>query len=127
VPVRIENRPAVALLDTGADVVASAPSSLKEMFPGQDFPTFNPGMSIGVGSGENMEISTSAGVTLQFAGRQFQNYGGLGLDVLDKTLGPALGVRIDMLLGMPMFREMKSCTVDFAKCKMWIDWANEQD
>jgi hypothetical protein len=126
-PVQLENRPALALLDTGADVVATAPSVLKELFPDREIPTFNPGVAVGIGSGENMEISTSSGATLRLAGREFKNYGGLGLDVLDKTLGPALGVRIDMLLGMPMFREMKSCTVDYVRCKMWIEWAENRD
>jgi hypothetical protein len=126
-PVKLDNRPALALLDTGADVVATAPSVLKDLFPDREIPTFNPGVAVGIGSGENMEISFSSGATLRLGGREFKNYGGLGLDVLDKTLGPALGVRIDMLLGMPMFREMKSCTVDYARCKMWIDWAENSD
>ncbi|HPM22805.1 MAG TPA: hypothetical protein PLP66_02795 [Phycisphaerae bacterium] len=42
--------------------------------------------------------------------------------MLDDVLGPVLGVRIDILIGMPAFREMKSCTVDFPHGRMWVDW-----
>ena len=59
---------------------------------------------------------------LTFCGRKFENCGGVGLDVLDEVLSPVIGVQIDILLGMPTFRDMKSCTVDFAKGKMWVKW-----
>jgi hypothetical protein len=79
-------------------------------------------VGVGVGAGQQTEISLGSGARLVLAGRTFENYGGLGLDALDKTLSPLLGVQIDALLGMPMFRQMKSATVDFPKCKMWVEW-----
>jgi hypothetical protein len=124
-PVTLEGQPALALLDTGADVVAVAPSRLKELFPDRKTQPVNTGLKIGIGSGQTPEISLGAGVRVVFAGREYKNYGGLGLDVLDETLSPAIGVQIDILFGMPTFRDMKSCTVDFPRCKMWVDWLKE--
>ena len=122
VPVTLEGQPGVALLDTGADAVALAPSRLKKLFPDREVEIFAPGLALGVGSGKGPEISLGRGVKLEFAGRTFENYGGLGLDVLDDVLSPVMGIQTDILLGMPTFREMKSCTVDFPKCRMWIEW-----
>jgi len=122
VPLTLGAQTGVGLLDTGADVIALAPSRLKQLFPDRDLPTLNTSIAIGVGSGEQTSITTSAGVTVAFGDHEFKNCGGLGLDVLDKTLSPALGLQIDILLGMPAFREMKTCTVDFPTCRMWIDW-----
>ena len=121
-PVKLAGQPAMALLDTGADVVAMSPSRLKELFPDQDIPTFNPGLALGVGAGQTPSISLGPGVDLVVGGRKFDKYGGLGLDVLDNVLSPVIGVQTDILVGMPLFREMKSCTVDFPRCKMWVDW-----
>jgi hypothetical protein len=125
-PVTLQGQPAVALLDSGADAVALAPSRLKQLFPNREVEEFGGGIPIGVGSGEGPQISLSSGVRLEFAGRTFENYGGLGLDVLDNVLSPVLGVQTDILLGMPTFRTMKSCTVDFPKCKMWIVWLDKE-
>lgn len=125
-PVTIQGQPAMALLDTGADTVAMAPARLKQLFPDREIETLGGGMPIGVGAGKGPEISLTSGVSLDFAGRKFENYGGLALDVLDNVLSPVLGVQIDILLGMPTFRAMKSCTVDFPKCKMWITWLDRE-
>ena len=122
VPVQVEGKPAVAMLDTGADIVALAPSCLKQRFPERKIQKFNPGLALGVGSEETPAVSLGSGVVLTFSGRKFENYGGVGLDVLDDVLSPVIGVQIDILLGMPTFRDMKSCTADFATGKMWIEW-----
>jgi hypothetical protein len=124
--VKLEGQPAVGMFDTGADAVALAPSRLKRLFPDRKIETISSGMALGVGGDQMPKISLAAGVRLELAGRKFENYGGLGLDVLDTTLGPELGIQTDILLGMPLFREMKSCTVDFPRCKMWIDWLPAQ-
>jgi hypothetical protein len=120
--VTLEGQPAVGMFDTGADAVALAPSRLKRLFPARKVETISPGLALGVGGDQTPKISIGAGVRLALAGRKFENYGGLGLDVLDTTLGPELGMQTDILLGMPLFREMKSCTIDFPRCAMWIDW-----
>ncbi len=125
-PVTIEGQPAVALLDSGADAVALAPSRLKTLFPDEPMQEFSTGIGIGVGTGEMPKITLGSGVRLEFGGRTFENYSGLGLDVLDNTLGPVLGVQCDILLGMPTFREMRSITVDFPRCEMWVDWLNRE-
>lgn len=121
-PVTLAGQPAVALLDTAADVVALAPSRLRQIFPAHKIQKLPASLGIGIGSSAFPDISLNPGVDLVFAGRKLENYGGLGLDVLDTTLGPMLGVQSDILIGMPMFRETKSCTVDFPRCKMWVDW-----
>ncbi len=120
--VKLEGQPAVAILDTGADAVAVAPSRLKQLFPDRKVESIAPGLALGVGSDQMPKISLGSGVKLEIAGRTYDNYSGLGLDVLDDVLSPAIGVQTDILLGMPLFRDMKSCTVDFPKCQMWIDW-----
>jgi hypothetical protein len=120
--VKLEGQSAVALLDTGADVAALSVSRLKRLFPDHNVETVSPGMALGVGGDQTPKISLGAGVKLEIAGRTYDNYGGLALDVLDDVLSPAIGLQTDILLGMPLFRDMKTCTVDFPKCKMWIDW-----
>ena len=120
--VRVQGEPTVALLDTGADVVAMAPSRLKQLFPDREIRHVSLGIGIGIGADETPAITLNPGVTLDIGARQFERTGGVGLDVLDDTLGPILGLQADMLVGMPVFREMRSVTVDFRAAKMWVDW-----
>jgi len=121
-PVTLQGQPALAMLDTGADVVALAPSRLAELFPGREVQKITPGMGLGVGNTELPAISLNPGVDLTIAGRRHENYSGLGLDALDTALSPVMGVQTDVLVGMSLFREMRSCTVDYPRCKLWIDW-----
>ncbi len=121
-PVTLQGEQAVALLDTGADAVALAPSRLERIFPDRKIQTFDPGVAIGVGSGELPKLSLNPGVDLVFAGRTYENYSGVGLDVLDTILSPVLGVQTDILIGMASFRDVKSLTVDFPRCRLWIEW-----
>ncbi len=113
---------AVALLDTGADACAVAPSRLRVLFPDREVRSVGTA-GIGVGQGEAARLSLAPGVDFAIAGRKFDNFGGLGLDVLDTVLSPVLGVQIDLLIGMALFRDMKTATVDFPRCRMWVDWA----
>jgi predicted aspartyl protease len=122
VPVKLGEREVVALLDTGADAVAVAPSLLEEMFPDRDHTTFAPEMQLGIGGGQLPKFTLGAGVDMDFAGRHFENYSGLGLDALDTILGPVLGIQTDVLIGMPIFRDMRSLTVDYARHQIWVDW-----
>lgn len=113
---------AVALLDTGADACAVAPSRLRALFP--DRPVRSVGTAgIGVGQGESAQLSLAPGIDFTLGGRKFDDFGGLGLDVLDTILSPVLGVQTDLLIGMALFRDMKTATVDFPRCRMWVDWA----
>ena len=123
--VQLEGQPCVALLDSGADAVAVSPSRLKELLPDKEFITVNPGIGLGIGGDDTPEISFGAGVDVELGGRTFENYSGLGLDVLDTLLSPILGVRTDILIGMPTFRQTRSITIDFPTCRMWIDWLEE--
>ncbi|MCK4341479.1 MAG: aspartyl protease family protein [Phycisphaerae bacterium] len=125
-PVKLEGESAMALLDSGADMVVLAPSRLKKIFPDREIQTFDPGIGLGVGSGKTPRISLNPGVELVFADRTYENYSGLGLDVLDTLLSPIIGVQTDILIGMPTFREMKSCTVDYPRCKLWIEWLKRE-
>ena len=76
----------------------------------------------GIGAGEAPAISFTRGVKLDFGQRSHENVGGLGLDVLDTTLSTFIGIQCEMLIGMPIFRQMSSFTVDFPKRQMWIEW-----
>lgn len=122
VPITLGGEPSAGLLDTGADVVAFSPERIAELFPDREFPKFATGASIGVGQGETPEVSIGFGVDVEFAGRRFENYSGVGLDVLDTVLSPIVGVQTDVLFGMPAFREMKTLTVDFPRCELWVEW-----
>lgn len=120
-PIRIEGDEATALLDSGADIVALSPGLLKEKFPGQKFQTYRM-PTAGIGAGEAPAISFTHGVKLDFGQRSHENVGGLGLDVLDTTLSTFIGIQCEVLIGMPIFRQMSSFTVDFPRRKMWIEW-----
>lgn len=120
-PLQLNGEPAAALLDSGADACAVAPSRLRRLFPGRKIRTL-PAFAIGVGGGQNPSITLTPGVTFTLAGKTYENYGGLGLDVLDTLLGPLLGLQSDLLLGMPVMREMKTLTVDYPHCRMWVEW-----
>ncbi len=120
--VTLQGEPAMAMLDSGADMVVLSPSLLKRVYPNREIQSFDPGMGLGIGADEMPRISLTGGVDLVLAGRTFKNYGGLGLDVLDTMLSPVMGVQTDILIGMPTFRQTKSCTVDFPTCRMWMDW-----
>jgi tetratricopeptide (TPR) repeat protein len=122
--VTLQGEPAVALLDSGANAVAYSPSRLAHLFPDEPRQSL-PAGAMGVGGGDGPTGSWGKGVDLVFVGRSYPNYSGLGLDVLDTMLSPILGVQIDALVGMPVFRDMKSWTVDFPRCRMWVDWLDE--
>ncbi len=118
---RIEGQPATALLDSGAQVVAFSPLTLKRLFPDQQ-PTSLQVAGAGVGQGEATGLTLGPGADLELWGRKFDNYSGIGLQVLDDTLSPIIGVQIDVLVGMPVFREMRTWTVDYPTRKMWLEW-----
>lgn len=120
-PIKLEGRPAIALLDSGADIAAVSPITLKELFPDRKF-TSIPIAGLGIGEGTAAGITLAPGVKLEFWGRTFDNYSGIGLDVLDTLLSPILGIQTHVLLGMPIFREMNSWTIDYPRRRMWVEW-----
>ena len=120
-PIKLEGRAALALLDSGADIAAISPVTLRELFPDREFTTI-PAAGLGVGEGTAADITLAPGVKLEFWGRTFDNYSGLGLDVLDTLLSPILGVQTQVLLGMSVFRDMDSWTIDYPRREMWVDW-----
>ena len=123
-PIKLAGQPATALLDSGADVAAFSPARLKRLFPDRTIPTLAVPV-LGVGQNQAPEIALTPGVDLDIAGRRYEDFGGLGLDILDTVLSPILGMQFDVLIGMPIFRDMKTCTVDLRRCKMWVEWAHE--
>lgn len=122
VPLKLNGKPAVALFDTGADVVVVSPRLLDELHPNRVQTTSIGPIGMGVGKGEEASLTMAPGVDFTVAGREYRNYSGLGLDVLDTLLSPIIGVRIDLLIGMPVFREMQSVTVDLHRSRMWVEW-----
>lgn len=117
----LQGEPATALLDSGADAFAISPARLAKLFPDRDIRTISVPM-LGVGADRTPGLALTPGVGFTLGGREYVNYGGLGLDVLDTLLGPMLGVHIDLLVGMPILRQTRSITVDFPSSKLWIDW-----
>ena len=120
-PIQLQDQYAIALLDSGADVAAVSPVRLRELFPDQPLTTV-PIAGLGVGEGEGPGITMSPGVKLELWGRTYDNYSGMGLDVIDTLLSPILGVQTQVLLGMPIFRDMNSWTIDYPRRRMWVEW-----
>lgn len=120
-PIRLQDEEALALLDSGADVAAVSPARLKHLFPERPLTTM-PVAGMGVGEGGSAGISLAPGVKLEIWGRKYENYSGMGLDVLDSLLSPIIGVQTQLLAGMPIFREMKSWTIDYPRRRMWVEW-----
>jgi predicted aspartyl protease len=125
VPATLDNEPVFALLDTGADAVVASPHKMKLMRPDRPWQKMQIDIGIGVGQGDAAGVSWGAAVDLNLAGRDCEGCVGLALAVLDDTLSPVIGVQVDVLIGMPLFREMRSCTVDYPRGKLWIDWPPE--
>jgi hypothetical protein len=125
-PIELHGQKALALLDSGADVAAVSPLRLRELFPDRRL-TALPAAGLGVGEGESVGISLAPGVELELWGRKYENYSGIALDVLDTLLSPILGVQADVLVGMPVFRDMRSFTVDFPRCRMWVHWIEDSE
>jgi hypothetical protein len=124
-PVRLQDEYAIALLDSGADVAAVSPARLKELFPNHAFTEF-PASGLGVGEGDAPGISLAPGVKLEAWGRTYEDYSGLGLDALDTLLSPIIGIQTQILLGMPVFREMNSWTIDYPHRRMWVEWLDDE-
>lgn len=120
--ITIQGQPGVALLDTGASAVAVSPRRMEQWFDEDSLLKVENVGGIGVGSGEGMSAALSPPLDFEFAGRKSGKFNGLGLDVLDRTLSPILGTHIDLLIGMPVFREMKRMTVDYPSCRVWVEW-----
>ncbi len=119
----VADKPVVAMLDTGADIMALSPSRLKTLFPDEAIRTLDLAhMGVGIGGEAAPKISLNPSVDLTFGGRDFDDFGTIGLDALDTLIGPIIGVQSDLLVGMPLFRQMASLTVDFPRCKTWVQW-----
>lgn len=115
-----EGVPALALLDSGADVVAASPTALREHFPDQEITTVRGG--VGVGDGSSPGVGLASAYTFEVGGRRFEKYSGMALETIDDLLSPALGTRIDLLIGMPVFRETATITVEFPSRRLWVEW-----
>ncbi|MGE3180777.1 MAG: aspartyl protease family protein [Phycisphaerae bacterium] len=120
----VNGRRAVGLFDSGADAVAVAPTFLKKAFPNSEIMEVDVG-AIGVGNGELPKIALGPGIELKLPGKTYPSISGIGLDILDTTLGPIIGVQADVLIGMPVFRELRTCTVDFPSSRMWVEWLGD--
>ena len=125
--VELEGKPGVALLDSGADAIALSPSTARRLFPDKEFQQVQAGIAAGVGSGEQTGILFLPPVDVKVGGHMYDDFGGIGLEALDSLLAPILGVQFDVLIGMPLFRDLKTFTVDFKTCKAWIEWLPEKD
>ncbi len=119
--IRVNGLEMVGLLDSGADAVALSPATLKTLYP--DYETMEVSVgAMGVGSSSTPTIQVGPGVRLSLPGKEYANIGGIGLNVLDETLSPMLGIQADILLGMPIMRDMQTYTVDYPRCKSWVTW-----
>jgi predicted aspartyl protease len=120
-PAFVNGKSVIALIDSGADVFIMSSSRLKDLFPGRTIKTI-PVLAMGVGGDLQPNITMTPGVKLKFAGRTFDDYGGLGLDVMDTLLSPMMGIQTDALLGMSVLRDVQKLTVDYVHSRMWVQW-----
>ncbi|MBI5863649.1 MAG: aspartyl protease family protein [Planctomycetes bacterium] len=121
VPVRVQDQDMLAVVDSGATTCAIAPSALKTLFPEAKLLELG-AAGMGVGEGDAPRINLAPSVKFAAFGREMENYSLVGLDMLDTVFGPHLGAQANVLLGMPLLRQMKSFTVDFAACRVWVEW-----
>ncbi len=120
VPVKLGGREALAFIDTGADIVAASPSALRELYPDRAVSIISGG--VGVGEGDSPGLGFGTPFSLDFAGRATPSYSGLALETLDELLGSFLRTRLQLIIGMPLCREMKSMTIDFPRRRLWVEW-----
>ncbi len=119
-PVTLHGQPATALLDSGAGIIAVSPKRLRSLFPGEDVTTLAV-PAAGVGSGDTT-VGFGRPVDLTFGGKHYDRVSGVGLDALDGLLSTFLGMQADVLVGVPIFREMRSFCIDFPKRRSWVRW-----
>jgi hypothetical protein len=122
-PVRLIGADALAMLDTGATYPLISLAWLHTAYPKRTFHD-SPLPLIGLGTQAIGPQPASAG-ELVLVGRHFPQFAGMGAGDLDRTFSPGLGVQLDLVLGMTVFREMKSWTVDYPQRRMWIDWLDD--
>lgn len=120
--VLLQSVPATAMLDSGANQPIFSSSWLEQNYP--DHPNVDlelplPRFALGVKMG-TPGITTCA--NLEFAGREIENVAGMALADVDLILSSQLEEKIGVVIGMTIFREMKSWTVDFPRARMWVDW-----
>lgn len=122
--VQLQASSAMALLDSGANMSAFSPRWLAKNYP--DHPVLDlPLPQFAVGT----DVATSGTITsadLVFAGRQIENMAGIILPDLDGVVSRHMQRRVDVVVGMTVFREVKSWTVDFPREKMWIAWLEDE-
>lgn len=119
-PVTLHGQPATGLLDSGAGLVAVSPNRLRKLFPGEEVTSLAVGAA-GVGAGET-SVGFGRPVDLTFGGKHYPSASGVGLDALDGLLSTFLGMQADVLIGVPIFRDMRSFTIDFPKRRAWVRW-----
>lgn len=122
VPVTAQREKTLALIDSGAEAVATSPRKLKEWFPNREVTPLPSVGGMGVGEGGTAGMNLVPGITLEIFGRTKENVGGLGLEVLDSVFAPILGMDVPVLVGMPILRETNSVTVDYPRCRVWVEW-----
>ncbi|MEP0846698.1 MAG: aspartyl protease family protein [Phycisphaerae bacterium] len=120
-PVRLNEQRVLAVLDTGADIVALAPSFVRAHLDAAE-PRPLPVAGLGVGDQPAVAITLAPPVNAQIGARTFERLGTVGLGALDQLLSPMLGVQVDALIGMQVFRKMSAFTVDFARAQAWVEW-----
>jgi predicted aspartyl protease len=127
VPAKVDGHRANVFLDTGADGVILSPAYLRGLFKPDQLSeiTVPGGAMLGIGAEGAPSMLGSPRIDLEFGQQRFDRVGGLGLYALDTTFGPVLGLQIDVLVGQPAFRRMRSFTVDYGRAKLWIDWLED--
>jgi predicted aspartyl protease len=123
--VLLQSLPASALLDSGASRLVLSPKWLEENY--SDHPNLTldlplPQFALGVDMATPL-VTTCA--DLEFAGRRIENVVGYALRDIDDVMSQRMGETIDLVIGMTIFCDMNSWTVDFPQRRMWVDWLDE--
>jgi len=118
--VTLAGKQITALLDSGASRPVYSPDWLEANFP--DHPHLPlPFFAFTIGTAVNpAQYATSADVVL--AERRLADLPGVVLSEFDTLTGDVDGFDCDMIIGMSVFREMRSFTVDFPRECVWVEW-----
>lgn len=139
IPVHVQGQQVQALLDTGwssirtvepraqepvwlsAVQVYLSRSKFDRLFPDRPLQTFEAGVD-SFGKIQIQEMSYGLHVELTCGGRVFRDAIGVRQPFLDNIISPVAYVQTDAMVGMSVLGNAKSLTIDYPRCRAWIEW-----
>lgn len=119
--VQVDHEPADALIDTGAADTVLFKSWFAARWPDRHVASL-PLPMLGIGPDFGTARPTSAG-RITFAGRTDRLFGVVVDDQSAFVAG--LGHKVDLVLGMNWFVQMRRLTIDYPTSRAWVEWIEE--